>query len=50
MSIPAGQDTDVALDVELALADAGFIAEIIPWTDFLNQQRSGYSPIAVLTN
>jgi predicted nucleotidyltransferase len=30
MSIPAGQDTDVALDVELALADAGFVAEIIP--------------------
>jgi predicted nucleotidyltransferase len=30
MSIPASRDADVALDVELALADAGFLAEIIP--------------------
>jgi predicted nucleotidyltransferase len=30
MAIPADRDSDVALDVELALADAGFIAEVTP--------------------
>jgi predicted nucleotidyltransferase len=30
MSVPAGLDTDVALDVEMALGDAGFVADIIP--------------------
>jgi len=30
MSIPADRGSDVALDVELALADAGFIADVIP--------------------
>jgi predicted nucleotidyltransferase len=30
MSIPADQDADVAVDVELALADAGFVSIITP--------------------
>lgn len=30
MGIPADRDGDAALDVELALADAGFTADVIP--------------------
>jgi predicted nucleotidyltransferase len=30
MAVPANRDSDVALNVELALADAGFIADVIP--------------------
>jgi len=30
LAIPANRDSDVALDVELTLADAGFVADVIP--------------------